>query len=112
MDKQTLRFVSIVRPRRELLQLVARTRTGQVIGITSAISDGVLSAYITLLEVVPEFRGHGVGSRLMQLVLARLNGLYMIDLTCDQGLVPFYRRFGMEVSQGMSLRRPQSIPPN
>jgi ribosomal protein S18 acetylase RimI-like enzyme len=90
--------------------VIARTRDGRVIGIVSAISDGVLSAYIPLLEVLPEFRGRGVGSRLLQLVLTRLDGLYMIDLTCDEDLVPFYLPFGMKVSQGMSLRRPQSIP--
>lgn len=39
---------------------------GRVIGFVSAISDGVLSAYISLLEVLAERQGRGVGRELMQ----------------------------------------------
>jgi ribosomal protein S18 acetylase RimI-like enzyme len=56
---------------------MARTGDGRVIGVVSAISDGVLSASIPLLEVVPESRGRGIGTRLMRLVLERLEGFYM-----------------------------------
>ena len=91
---------------------VARTRDGRVVGIGSAISDGVLSASISLLEIVPEFRGAGIGSRLVELLLARLDGFYMVDLTCDVELVPFYQRFGMTAGTAMSLRRPHAIPSN
>ena len=89
---------------------LARTDDGRVIGIVSAISDGILSAYIPLLEVLPGFRGRGIGSRLTSLMLARLEGLYMVDLSCDEGLVPFYRRFGMEEIRGMGVRDPNAIP--
>jgi ribosomal protein S18 acetylase RimI-like enzyme len=88
---------------------IARTGDGRVIGVVSAISDGVLSASIPLLEVVPEFRGRGIGTRLVRLVLERLEGFYMVDLTCDEGLVPFYRRFGMQETRAMSIRRPHAI---
>jgi ribosomal protein S18 acetylase RimI-like enzyme len=91
---------------------IARTADGRVIGIVSAISDGVLSAHIPLLEVLPEFQGRGVGSRLLSLMLERLDGLYMVDLSCDEDLVPFYRRFGMEVIGAMGIRRPSAIPSN
>jgi ribosomal protein S18 acetylase RimI-like enzyme len=76
----------------------------------SAISDGVLSAYIPLLEVLPEFRGRGIGTRLMRLVLERLEGFSMVDLSCDEDLVPFYLRFGMQETRAMSMRRPHAIP--
>jgi ribosomal protein S18 acetylase RimI-like enzyme len=88
---------------------IARTGDGRVIGVVSAISDGVLSASIPLLEVVPEFRGRGIGSRLMRLVLERLEGFYMVDLSCDEDLVPFYLRFGMQETRAMSIRRPHAI---
>lgn len=89
---------------------IARTGDGRVIGVVSAISDGVLSASIPLLEVLPGFRGRGIGTRLMRLVLERLEGLYMVDLSCDEDLVPFYLRFGMQEARAMSLRRPHAIP--
>jgi GNAT superfamily N-acetyltransferase len=36
----------------------------RVIGFVSAISDGVLSAYISLLEVLPNHQGRGRGTRI------------------------------------------------
>jgi ribosomal protein S18 acetylase RimI-like enzyme len=91
---------------------MARTPDGRVVGVVSAISDGVLSAHIPLLEVLPEFRRRGIGSQLIRLVLARLDGLYMIDLCCDAEVVPFYRDLGMTEIGAMGLRRPAAIPSN
>ena len=77
---------------------------GRVIGFVTAISDGVLAAYIPLLEVLPEWQGRGVGTELVRRLLDELDGLYMVDLTCDDELEPFYVRFGMIPSRAMALR--------
>jgi ribosomal protein S18 acetylase RimI-like enzyme len=83
---------------------------GRVVGFVIAISDGVLSAFIPLLEVLPEYQARGIGSELMSRVLARLEHLYMVDLCCDAELEPFYRRFGLRVwHRGMGVRRPERI---
>ena len=66
----------------------------KVVGFINAVSDGVLSAYIPLLEVLPEYKGIGIGSKLVELILEELSDLYMIDICHDEELVPFYRRFG------------------
>jgi ribosomal protein S18 acetylase RimI-like enzyme len=76
----------------------------RVVGFVTAITDGVLSAYIPLLEVLPEYQGSGVGTELMQRLLAKLRDLYIIDLVCDPQLEAFYRRFGMVPLTGMALR--------
>jgi len=68
----------------------------RVVGFISAHSDGVLSAYIPLLEVLPEFRGRGIGSELVKRLLVRLSDFYMVDLTCDAELQPFYEKLGMK----------------
>ena len=39
--------------------LACDDETGRVVGFVTAISDGVLSAYIPFLEVLPEYRGRG-----------------------------------------------------
>jgi len=78
--------------------------TGNVVGFVTAISDGVLSAYIPLLEVLAAYQGRGIGSELMRLMLRRLRHLYMVDLLCDPELQPFYARLGMRPSTGMLLR--------
>ncbi len=78
----------------------------RVVGFVTAISDGVLSACIPLLEVLPEYQGQGIGTELMRRLLAKLESLYMVDLSCDAELEPFYARFGFQVlPRGMGLRR-------
>lgn len=77
---------------------------GRVIGFANALSDGVLAAYIPLLEVLPEHRGGGVGSRLVELLLELIGPLYMVDVMCDDDLVPFYEQLGFQRSAG-AVRR-------
>ena len=78
--------------------------TGSVVGFVTAVSDGVLAAYIPLLEVLPAYQGQGIGSELVRRLLEKLRGLYAIDLICDPELQPFYGRFGMKPHTGMILR--------
>ncbi len=85
-------------------RIVLAVQDGQVIGFVNALSDGVLSAYIPLLEVRAGWRGQGLGTRLMERLLAQLDGLYMIDTACDDELVPFYARFGMTRGNAMIRR--------
>ena len=99
----------------ELLQrsehvVIAREESGRVVGFVTAVGDGVLSAFIPLLEVLPEHQGRGVGTELVRRMLALLEERYMVDLCCDENLAPFYERFGMSRVVGMSLRRPSAIP--
>lgn len=78
--------------------------TGRVVGFITAISDGVLSAYIPHLEVLPDYQGHGIGSELTRRMLWRLRTLYMVDLLCDEDVQPFYERLGMRRMLGMAVR--------
>jgi GNAT superfamily N-acetyltransferase len=90
---------------------VVLARDGErVVGFVTAISDGVLSAFIPLLEVLPEHQGHGIGSELMRRMLERLDGLYIIDLSCDAGLEPFYARLGFRtLERGMGIRNREAL---
>lgn len=84
--------------------LAVEEETGQVVGFITAISDGVLSAYIPLLEVLPEWQGQGIGQELVRRMVERLRHLYMIDLLCDEELQPFYERVGFLRAQGVTIR--------
>ncbi len=77
---------------------------GHVVGFITAISDGVLCAYLPLLEVLPEYQKQGIGSGLMQRMMAKLDGLYMIDLVRAENLGPFYERFGLIPADAMVIR--------
>jgi ribosomal protein S18 acetylase RimI-like enzyme len=79
---------------------------GQVAGFVPALTDGVLSGFIPLLEVLPTFQGQGIGRTLLTRMLDRLGHLPNVDLLCDADVVPFYERFGMQPVGGMVLRRP------
>ncbi len=78
--------------------------TNEVIGFITAISDGVLSAYIPLLEVLPQYQNKGIGNELVRRMLKEINNIYMIDLCCDDDLVPYYEKFGMTKTNGMVYR--------
>lgn len=78
--------------------------TNQVVGFITAISDGVLSAYIPFLEVLPEYKNNGIGEELVKRMLKELDDIYMVDLCCDDDLVPYYEKFGMLKSNGMLVR--------
>ena len=78
--------------------------TNQVVGFITAISDGVLSAYIPFLEVLPEYKNRGIGKELVKRMMTELSEVYMIDLSCDDDLVPFYKKLGMVKANAMLLR--------
>ncbi len=78
--------------------------TGNVVGFITAVSDGVLSAYIPLLEVLPACQGQGIGLELTRRMVEQLRHLYMVDLLCDEPLQAFYAKLGMHRATGMLLR--------
>ena len=92
----------------DFIVLAIDEESSQVVGYVTALTDGVLSAFIPLLEVVPAYQGQGIGQQLMRQMLARLAHLPNVDLGCDPDLVPFYERFGMHAGTSMMLRRPMA----
>lgn len=86
------------------LVLATQADTGKVVGFVTAISDGVLSAYIPLLEVLPSHQGRGIGSQLTRRILKSLKHLYMVDLSCDPDMQRFYEQFQLRKAHGMMIR--------
>ncbi len=78
--------------------------SNEVVGFVNAVSDGVLTAYIPLLEVLPAYQKQGIGAALMERIIAKLSHLYMIDLLCDVELQSFYSQFAMRPATGMLIR--------
>ncbi len=79
-------------------------KSDRIVGFITAISDGVLSAYMPLLEVLPDYQGQGIGKELMRRMLEKLRGLYMIDLLTDRELESFYSPLGMNPGFAMKIR--------
>ena len=79
--------------------------TGRMVGFINALTDGVQSAFIPLLEVLPEYQRRGIGTELVSRMLELLEGVPCVDLACDPEIQPFYERCGMVRSVGMAIRR-------
>ncbi|TVQ53885.1 MAG: GNAT family N-acetyltransferase [Phycisphaerales bacterium] len=77
---------------------------GRVVGFVNALSDGVISAYLPLLEVLPAYRRLGIGRELVTRMLHKLEDHYMIDIVCDPDIVPFYERLGFARGTAMMQR--------
>lgn len=84
--------------------ILAVDADGRVVGWISAITDGVSCVFIPHLEVLPAYRGNGIGSELVRRIVARFSHLYAIDLSCDPDLVPFYQRLGFSRCEAMVIR--------
>ena len=81
----------------------------RVAGFVNMLSDGVLTAFIPWLEVLPGYQGQGIGSELMRRILEGTERFYSVDLVCDEPLVPYYARFGMRSASSALLRHPTAL---
>jgi GNAT superfamily N-acetyltransferase len=93
----------------ELLQgstyFIVAMEGNKAIGFITALTDGINSAFIPLLEVLPEYQKQGIGAELVNRMLSKLEDIANVDLTCDPDMQPFYERFNMHRSSGMILRK-------
>ena len=81
----------------------------RVVGFVNMLSDGVLTAFIPWLEVLPGYQGQGIGAELMRRILDGTDRFYSVDLVCDAPLVPYYERFGMRGASSALLRHPAAL---
>ena len=85
------------------------TETLSPIGFVYAISDGELSAYIPLIEVLPTYQKEGIGKELMKLILEFVEGYYMVDLCSNDKLQKFYEGLGFSSVRGMIKRNYEAL---
>lgn len=84
--------------------LAREAGSSAVCGYVAALSDRVACAYISALEVRPEFRGRGIGTALLDQMTQRL-GVYGVYLSCAPSMATFYTSRGFTAVMGMSKRR-------
>jgi len=79
----------------------------RLVGAVYAISDGAFDATIHALAVHPDFQGQGIATRLMEHILAKLEGVSIL-LTTDVDHVHYNRRWGFRRQLAtMALRYPE-----
>ena len=84
--------------------IITARENGKLIGFLTAISDGAMHAFITLVEVLKTHRGKGVGTHLMKLAVSHFKGYYDIVLITDPDKGTFYKKFGFNEIYGMHIR--------
>jgi len=82
----------------------------RLVGFATALSDGALMAYLSLLEVIASHRRRGIGTGLVRALEQEIGDLYGLDLCCDEEVVPFYERQGFSRVAGMVRRSPAALP--
>lgn len=85
-------------------KVILAHENNKLVGFINCISDGILSAYIPLLEVIPRYQGRGIGKTLVGKMTDELKHLYMVDLLCDENLLPYYEKLGMMSATGCVIR--------
>ncbi len=70
-----------------------------LIGTGRALSDLASDAYIQDVVVLKEFRGRGIGRKIIQTLIKKLkeNGVDWIGLVAQPGTSSFYKELGFEV---------------
>ncbi|MEV6417359.1 GNAT family N-acetyltransferase [Kribbella sp. NPDC051718] len=93
----------------DLVLSLIHTPTDQLVGFTRILTDYTYVALVLDVVVSNHFRGSGLGTTLMDSVIChpRLADVQSIELVCQPGLIPFYRRWGFttEVGHSQLMRR-------
>ena len=76
-----------------------------LVGFARALSDGCSDAYIQDVVVSPEFRGQGIGSKLIRFLESELRarGVDWIALVGEPGTEKFYSGLGLKAQAGYTL---------
>ena len=70
---------------------------GRLIATGRIVSDGVINAYLCGLGVHSQFRGRGIATEIIKILVdnCREKGLH-IQFFCEEELVPFYEKAGFD----------------
>ena len=89
----------------DIVLLAIDEESERVVGYVTALTDNVMNAHITFLEVLPDWQHQGIGSELVRRMLEKLSHLYAVSLGCDKNLQPFYTHFEFKPALAMSIWR-------
>lgn len=67
---------------------------GALVGVGNAISDGHLVVYYPHLLVLPSFQGRGIGTAIIERLMAKYEGFHQHMIVADGAAVGFYERLG------------------
>lgn len=87
---------TLLRALRDSHTLITAWDGERLVGLGNAISDGHLVVYYPHLLVLPDYRGRGIGKRLIERLIKRYDGFHQRVLVADGRTTEFYRKCGFE----------------
>jgi GNAT superfamily N-acetyltransferase len=84
--------------------IITARENGKLLGFLTAISDGTMHAFITLVEILQLHQGKGIGKHLVNLAISYFKGYYDIVLITDPDKGTFYKKLGFDEIYGMHIR--------
>jgi len=84
--------------------VITARENGKLVGFLTAISDGTMHVFITLVEVLESHQRKRIGRRLMELAISNFKGYYDIVLITDPDKGEFYKKLGFRKIYGMHIR--------
>ena len=72
----------------------------RLVGLVSAMDDGIMTAYIQYVLVDPEYQGQGIGRQLLNMVKDRYSDFMRIVLVAYNDRVTFYETCGFGRGEG------------
>ena len=70
----------------------------RLVGLVRVLDDGEMTAYMHYVLVDPEYHGHGIASRLVNMVKERYRDYLYIEVMPEESKnAAFYERFGFSV---------------
>ena len=78
--------------------VVVDTTRDKAVGMGRVISDGISDAYIQDLVVLPKYRGHGIGKKLVDSLIKQClsKGIVWIGVIAEPGSDKLYRGLGFK----------------
>ncbi|AFH62855.1 NH2-acetyltransferase [Paenibacillus mucilaginosus K02] len=80
--------------------IVATWDGDKLVGISNALSDGVLTVYFHYMLINPSYQGKGIGKKMMDIMLDRYKGCKTKVLISYQSAMDFYHKCGFSKEDG------------
>ena len=74
----------------------------RLVGLISAMDDGIMTAYIHYLLVRPEYQGRGIGEQLIEKTKEKYKDYLRIVLVAYDEECGFYEHCGFKIGEGAS----------
>ena len=71
----------------------------KLVGLINVLDDGIMTAYIHYLLIVPEYQHIGIGERLVKMVSEKYTDYLRIVLIAYDKEIGFYKHCGFEVGE-------------